>query len=147
MSASHARSAARRASRRARSVRNDPQLATEAMTREAQRGVALQCANVASATDDLLAAAELASKAKALIASIGEAQTILAGLEAAGPMLRGMRRVEGGRGSSFIPYLFEPNGTVVYRRARHTRALATFTTPARLAFVKAAKTFPKATAE
>jgi hypothetical protein len=63
------------------------------------------------------------------------------------PSFHVFRRVEGGKGGSFIPLRFEADGSVVYRRARHTRALALFTATERRKFVKTVKAYPAVAAQ
>jgi hypothetical protein len=58
------------------------------------------------------------------------------------PHFARFRRVEGGSGISLIPIRFEAGGSVVYRRARCTRALALWTTIERRTFVRAVKMHP-----
>jgi hypothetical protein len=81
--------------------------------------------------------------AEAFARSVNEWVARLAVLQAT-PDLHGFRRIEGGEGSSFLPLRFEADGSVVYRRARHTRALALFTATERREFVKIAKANPGA---
>jgi hypothetical protein len=94
-------------------------------------------ANRVKATIAVMTAAE------AFARSINKWVARLAVMQAT-PNLHSFRRIEGGEGGSFLPLRFEPDGSVVYRRARHTRALVVFTTIERREFVKTVKTYSSA---
>jgi hypothetical protein len=93
--------------------------------------------------DRVKASIAMIAAAEAFARSINKMVATLAVMQAT-PDLHGFRRIEGGEGGSFLPLRFEPDGSVVYRRARHTRALALFTATERCEFVKTVKAYPNA---
>jgi hypothetical protein len=93
--------------------------------------------------DRVKAALAVTAAAEAFVRSINEMVRALAAMQAR-PNLYGFRRIEGGKGGSFLPHRFEADGSLVYRRARHTRALAQLTSRERRALVKTVKAYPSA---
>jgi hypothetical protein len=93
--------------------------------------------------DRIKAAHAVMMAAEAFARSINKMVASLALMQAT-PSLHGFRRTEGGEGGSFLPLRFEADGSVVYRRAGHTRALAVFTATERREFVKIEKANPGA---
>jgi hypothetical protein len=93
--------------------------------------------------DRLNAVLAVTAAAEAFVRSINKMVAVLAVMQAR-PNLYGFRRIEGGKGASFLPHRFKADGSLVYRRARHTRALAQYTSQERRALVKTVKAYPSA---
>lgn len=130
------------ASWRSRDLKTPPKINADNSTPRIHKREARLFAQKAEA-DRIKAALIVIAAAEAFARSINEMAAALAVMQAATD-LRGFRRVEGGEGGSFIPLRFEADGSVVYRRARHTRSLALFTATERREFVKAVKAYPDA---
>jgi hypothetical protein len=122
---------------------NSPQktIADTSLSREHKREARLFAQRAEA--DRLKAALAVAAAAEAFVRSINEMVPALAVMQAR-PTLYGFRRIEGGKGRSFLPHRFDADGSLVYRRARHTLALALFTSPERRALVETLKAYPSA---
>jgi hypothetical protein len=108
---------------------NSPQKAVADTLSRAHKREARLFAQKAEA-DRLNAVLAVTAAAEAFVRSINKMVAVLAVMQAR-PNLYGFRRIEGGKGASFLPHRFEADGSLVYRRARHTRALAQFTSKER----------------